>query len=398
MPDPLPHVCFVAPNAFPLLSGDDKIQLIGGAELQVVIVARRLAARGRRVSMICLDFGQQDRIEVDGITVFRAYRPNEGIPVLRFVWPRLISIWQCLKRADADIYYQQTAGILTGVMAAFCKAHARKSVFASASNPDLLPTTPRIRYARDRWIYSYGLRHVDEIFVQNEEQALLCRTNLGREPILVPNCYPMPLINRSVNEKRKCILWVSTIRKLKRPELFLNLAEALPNHEFRMIGGPDDDEPTLFKSIQARANNMANVLFLGFLPFWRTEEQFDQAMLFVNTSDSEGFPNSFLQAWARGIPTVSFVDPGASLEGKPIGLRAKSWEGMLATVGALASDDQARLLIGQRCVSYVETCHSPEKVLALYEQVFEQLMKPHSCATGPPLNRNQQPVARDRRK
>jgi hypothetical protein len=54
--------------------------------------------------------------------------------------------------------------------------------------------------------------------------------------------------------------------------------------------------------------------------------------------------------------------------------------------------------IGQRCVSYVETCHSPEKVLALYEQVFEQLMKPHSCATGPPLNRNQQPVARDRRK
>src|SRR5687767_8288143 len=171
MSDQFPKVCFLAPNAYPLLSGDEKIEVIGGAELQVVIVAKLLAARGRRVSMVCLDFGQPDQVQIDGVTVFRAFQPNEGIPVLRFLYPRLTSIWQCLKRADADVYYQQTAGMLTGVMAAFCKLHERRSVFASASNPDLLPNTPRIKYARDRWIYSYGLRNVDRIFVQNDEQT-----------------------------------------------------------------------------------------------------------------------------------------------------------------------------------------------------------------------------------
>lgn len=377
MSDRFPHICFVQPNAYPLLSGDEEVQIIGGAELQVVFVARRLAARGRRVSMICMDFGQPDEIEIDGVRVFRACKPDAGMPILRFLSPRLTSIWNCMKRADADVYYQQTAGMLTGVVAAFCKARGRKSVFASASNPDLFPNTSRIRYRRDRWIYSYGLRNVDRIFVQNDEQARLCRKNLGLEPILVPNCY-----SKSDGELTESgdnyILWVSTVRKLKRPELFLDLAQALPNYQFRMIGGPGEGERDLYNAIEARATTLKNVQFLGFIPFARAEAHFDRATLFVNTSDSEGFPNSFLQAWARGIPTISFVDAGARFDGKPIGLQVHSFEDLVTTVGRLASNGPTRQLEGQRSVAYVERNHSPESVVQLYEKVFEELVKPGS--------------------
>ena len=136
-------MCFVAPNAYPLLAGDETFQLIGGAELQQVIIARKLAARGLRVSMICLNFGQADEIEIDGIKVFRAYKRDAGVPIIRFVWPRLTSIWKCMKRVDADIYYQRTAGMLTGVVAAFCKMHGKRSVFAAAGNPDLSAKHPK---------------------------------------------------------------------------------------------------------------------------------------------------------------------------------------------------------------------------------------------------------------
>lgn len=370
-----PRVCFVQPNAYPLLSGDQELPLIGGAELQAAIVAKHLAARGHQVSMICLDFGQPEQVVIDNIRIFRAYRPDEGLPILRFVWPRLLSIWNCMNRADADVYYQRTAGMLTGVMAAFCKFRGRKSVFASASNPDLLPNTSRIRYARDRWIYSYGLKNVDRIFVQNEEQARICRSIHRREPILIPNCYATS-DRRSVEREEGYILWVSTIRKLKRPELFLELARALPDQQFRMIGGPGDGEHELYDAIKARATTMNNVQFLGFVPFAPAEKHFDRATIFVNTSESEGFPNTFLQAWARGVPTVSFVDPGSRLANAPIGLRVATFQEMISVVAQLVSNESDRVAEGRRSAKYVELNHAPEKIVKLYERAFEELVKP----------------------
>jgi glycosyltransferase involved in cell wall biosynthesis len=373
MPGALPHICFVAPNAFPLLSGLGSVEFIGGAELQQVLIAKELAARGYRVSMICLDFGQVDGVTIDGISVLRAFDLKAGIPVLRFVWPRLVKIWASLKRADADIYYQRAASVWTGVMALFCRWHRKKCVFAVAGNPDLEPVTPRIRYGRDRWIYKYGLRHVDRILVQNLEQASMCRQHHGLDAVLVPNLYLLPS-DRQMCDRHK-VLWVSTIREIKRPELFLDLAQELPELEFRMIGGPGRNEAALYEAIRQRASGIHNLEFLGFVPYSRIEDYFDDAALLVNTSESEGFPNAFLQAWARGIPTVSFVDAGARLEGKPVGLTTNSIKEMIATVAGLISSDARRLEEGRRGAKYVVRNHSPKSIVELYKQIFEDLAR-----------------------
>jgi glycosyltransferase involved in cell wall biosynthesis len=154
-----------------------------------------------------------------------------------------------------------------------------------------------------------------------------------------------------------------------------------------MIGGPGDGERGLFDAIRSRAENMPNVRFLGFMPFRKTEEQFDEARLFVNTSESEGFPNTFLQAWARGIPSISFVDAGAQFDGQPVGLQARSFAEMLETVSRLLLDEAVRLEEGRRCAEYVERNHSPDKIIELYEREFGELALPGASGDAGPDHR-----------
>src|ERR1041384_4972044 len=149
------HVCFVAPQAWPVLAADSKIGEVGGAEVQQAILARLLAANGYRVSMICLDYGQPSPAVVDGVTVYKAYRPDEGIPLLRFLHPRLSTMWRLMEAIDADVYYQRSSAMWTGVMAEFCRRHGKRSIYAGASDRDFVRGEEQIRFARDRWIYHH---------------------------------------------------------------------------------------------------------------------------------------------------------------------------------------------------------------------------------------------------
>src|SRR5687768_13851937 len=82
-PSSKPHLCFLAPHAWPVFSGIPHPGTIGGAEVQQSTLARLFAANGYRVSMICLDYGQPQRSVMHGVTVHKAFRPEAGLPVLR---------------------------------------------------------------------------------------------------------------------------------------------------------------------------------------------------------------------------------------------------------------------------------------------------------------------------
>lgn len=363
-----PHICFVAPHAYPVLAENEELAFVGGAELQQVLVARELARRGFPVSMICLNFGQEDRCEVDGIVVYRAFRPDEGVPVLRFLWPRLTSLWRCLRRVDADIYYQRGAGMLTGVVARWCRQHRRKSVFAMAG-------ATKIHIRRDRWLFEYGIRTADRIVVQNTHQARAVLDEFGRSSTLIPNYQP-PVVPPPQRGSERGLLWVSTIRRVKRPWLVLDLAQALPDLHFTMVGGRDLLDKSLYDEVQARAETLPNVSFHGFVPYSAVHRYFDRAAVFLNTSESEGFPNTFLQSWGRGIPTISFVDVGARIAEHPVGCVVASVDEMAAAIRELLADDAQRARLGDIGRRYVSENHGLERVIPMYEALCADLLAP----------------------
>ena len=369
----LPHVCFAAPNAYPILADRSELEFAGGAEVQQVLIARELVKRGYTVSMVCRDFGQPSPVRIDDIEVFVAFARDKGIPGLRFIWPRLWGIWRALRRANADVYYQRTAGFLTGIVALFCYIYGRKSIFAGASVPDFLRPTPRIGFWRDRWLYERGVIHVDKVLAQSEEQARLCHANYGRDAAVIPNCYPLPEII-DPDERDNYVLWVSMIRKLKRPGLFLDLAEALPEYRFVMIGGAARGEERLYDEVASRAGKLGNVDFVGFVPHSSVERYFKDAGVLVNTSESEGFPNTFLQAWAHQVPTVSFVDSSAGLaNGKELGIRVERMRMTIEQVSRIMSDTSLRSSLGQTARTYVQETHAPDVVIGMYEALIREL-------------------------
>jgi glycosyltransferase involved in cell wall biosynthesis len=357
------HLCFVAPRAWPVLSGDPAIPIVGGAEVQQSLLARLFAARGHRVSMICLDYGQPQRARVDGVEVVKFCRMKAGLPVLRFLHPRVTSMWRAMREIGADIYYCRSASMWVGVLAEFCRRYGRRSIYAGASNKDFVADVGgQLAYARDRWLYRRGIARVDGIVAQNEEQRASLRATHRRDAVVIPSCYRAP--ERKFAGKGDCVLWVGTLHRGKRPELLLELAKRLPQRRFVLVGGPSAGAPDLYERVRAQAATMPNVEMTGFLPLAEVEPLFDRARVFVNTSIYEGMPNTFLQAWARGVPTVATVDVEA-----PVHRVVADLEGLALQVESAFDDPDS----GQACREYYERNHAPAHVLARYEALFASL-------------------------
>ena len=368
-----PHICFVAPYAWPVFSRDPNIQVVGGAEVQQCVLARLLADNGYRVSMISFDYGQPSPVLVDGVTVYKSFRESAGIPVLRFLHPRLTTMWRVLREVDADVYYQRSSAMWTGVIAEFCRRHGKRSIYAGASDRDFEIGQEQIVLGRDKWLYRRGVARVDRVIAQNAFQRESCRRNHKRNAIVVPSCYVPPAHAERATLGNDRVLWVGTIHGYKRPEMFLDIAERLPQRKFVMIGGPSVGGERLkagyYEELRNRAARLPNVEFTGFLPLAGVEPWFDRARLLVLTSVYEGMPNVFLQAWARGVPTVSTVDVGA-----PVNTIFSDAAQGAAKVEALLSNNGLWSQVSADSLAHFERNHSSGEVLARYARLLEELL------------------------
>jgi glycosyltransferase involved in cell wall biosynthesis len=316
------------------------------------------------VSMICLDYGQRDQAQVDGVTVTKIFRTQAGVPVLRFLHPRLTSMWRALKAVNADIYYFRSAAMWVGVLAEFCRRSGKRLIYAGASDRDFdRDQRDQIRYARDRWLYRRGLERAHAIVAQNEHQRAACKVTYGRDAVVIPSCYELP--EKRASASRDCVLWVGVLREGKRPERFLELAARLPHRRCVMIGGPGANR-ALFEAMRSRAAGLPNVEFKGFLPFAEVEPWFDRAGVLVNTSEYEGTPNTFLQAWARGVPTVASVDVGT-----PVHRIATDIDGFASQIEFCFQNPS----VGDACRDYFERTHSTTQAVARYERIFQRVLQ-----------------------
>jgi glycosyltransferase involved in cell wall biosynthesis len=364
------RICIVGLDSYGMLSGEENPKYVGGESVQHALLARAWRDLGHDVSMIVHDEGQGAKREHDGITAIAAHSRQGGLPGLRFFHPRATRLLSALIAADADIYYQSPAGAYTGITAWFCRATGRRFIFRVASDSDCEKEHGRIQFWRDRKLYSYGLRRADLVAAQTEFQAQLLRENHVIESAVV-NMMVDPPRNGAPVDKDIDVLWVSNLRALKRPELALELARQLPQVRFSFAGGPMPGGETYYEDVRAAAARLPNVNMHGAVRYAESGTLFDRAKIFLNTSSIEGFPNTFLQAWIRGVPVVSFFDPDSLVQRLQLGHIANSVDEMREAIRGLLEDDADRQQTGQRAREFA-TREYTTGVAARYLELMNQ--------------------------
>ena len=365
------RICFVNYDNYPVLNPAFGESYIGGESVQQTFLAREFARRGWQVSMVCGDFGQPDGEVIDDITVWKSYRPTAGLPVVRFVYPRIYSIWRALSRADADIYYQSCAGTVTGVTAYFARSRGKKMIFRVAHDTDCMPGQQLIRFARDRKIYEYGLRAADLICAQSDYQMQLLQDNYDLPSVKVDMVVETPRASDAA-EKSIDVLWVNNVRDFKRPDVLCDIAERAADVNFVMIGGPVSGYESMYAEIERRARGIPNLDFVGPVPYADVNDYFEKASLFLNTSDSEGFPNSFLQAWIRGVPVISFFDPDATIERHRLGVSPQGVPDAIAAIRSLLEDSAGLASRSASCRDFGQAHYSAAAVVDRYDRLIDE--------------------------
>ncbi|MFC6518700.1 glycosyltransferase family 4 protein [Undibacterium arcticum] len=244
-------------------------------------------------------------------------------------------------------------------------------MFRVASDTDCEPDKLLIRYWRDKKLYEYGLRRADAILVQSIWQQDAMRTNYSLHSRVAEMLVDTPerAVARDID-----VLWVSNLRQLKRPELYLALVKKFPQLKFHMVGGPQPGFGELFNQIRREAADLPNCTFHGLVPYHEMDNKYAAARVFVNTSDTEGFPNSYLQAWIRGTPVVTFFDPDAVIRRENLGRAVSSLDEMASAVTEFVANDNVWSAASERCKAYMARFYGEDRILSPYLEMFKRIL------------------------
>jgi glycosyltransferase involved in cell wall biosynthesis len=361
------RVCFVVLRAYPLFNPTVNA-VFGGAEVDLYLLATELAGDSRfDVRFVVGDYGQPPVEQRQNVTLIKSLNVQSSY------FLNVRKIWNALRQADADIYVQEASSLLTATVALFCKRHHRRFIYRTASNNETNGTYFR-RHPFRGWLVRWAFRAADTRIVQNQEDQRRF-SDIGLESTIIRNACRLREVEPA---RREFVLWVGRSEQVKRPDLFIQLAQSLPDISFLMICSRAA-RGEHYENLVHLAASVPNLKFIPGLPFEQIDAFFEKAILYINTSDSEGFPNTFVQACKSQTPILSLnVNPDQFLNRHQCGLCADgNWNRFPELMREITSPQNAEKL-GRNGRLYAENNHDIKRIIETYKELFGRLVKPSS--------------------
>ena len=349
----------------------------GGAERVISVLANELTEQGYEVGIIIFNMAKDEYILDKNVCCFRFEHYDEtcGNTISRTMYR-----WKCL-RSIIKSYHPD-------VVFPFLESAVRETFIASRGlNVKMISTVRNLPQYDSKWkkyFYDFIYTHSNAVFLQTESQKQFFNQQIIYKSFVVPNPVNSVFLHigkkRKERERLKRIVTAGRLEPQKNHQLLIEamhyIHKAHPECSLSIYGEGAEYERLVrlidklnandYIALKGRNNHLENV--------------YEQADLFILSSDYEGMPNALIEAMASAMPCVStdcLTGPkeliGDNQRGRLVPTR-QVMKLSKAVIEMIESPKEANEL-GKRAYNYISEKLSPEKITSLLIENCEKYMR-----------------------
>jgi glycosyltransferase involved in cell wall biosynthesis len=365
-------ICFFSPESYHYFWPNEKAKY-GGAELQMFLLANYLSKNPKfEIQFVLGNYSHKIPQYYGNIRIIRGFKlpQNESVCTKIFKAFYFLTI---LIRQKPDILFTTTANSLIGLAGWFKKAGKYKHLHRTAHLMDVDGMWINNNKLSGK-IYKYGLENADKVLSQNIEHCKLLKINHNINAIELKNAYEITQFQGKT--PKSTILWVGRFQKWKNPDLFVELASKLSAIEHFMICPFTHNDKNEWEKMANKAHKLKNLTLVSHVRYSGIQEYFNKALLFVNTSSAEGFPNTFLQAAAAKTPIISLnVNPDEFITKQQCGVFCNNnFSNLVKSVEELVNNEKHRVLLGNNAFDYLTRNHDIRNISNKLEEIIDSMI------------------------
>lgn len=340
---------------------------MGGSELDMFVIAKWLSKK-HQVSIVTGDWGQKSPQKFDDLTVYKSAKLGNQNYLLG-----AYRLWSALKRVNADIYIATGAGAEIYIIAWYCKLHHKKFVYRTASDAACDTTFIKSHGLSGR-LFQYGMEHSSFIVATIKNHIPLLHQHHPRIACPITQIDLGIMTDQPIpSRKQDTILWVSRCIEIKRPEMFIDLAKEFPKLKFVMVCPSQYHAMDYYHKVKKQASKVKNLEFHDYIPFNQIQKYYDNARVFINTSDFEGFTYTLIQSGLASTPIAYLrVNPDSVITKYQIGYCANGDVlALKSAVSKLTTDQKDWSEKSKNIHNYVIANHGMDSIGPLWDKVID---------------------------
>jgi glycosyltransferase involved in cell wall biosynthesis len=375
--------------------------MIGGAEKQAQILARKLMERGVTVDIVTgwWKSGTARKEKIDGIQVFRNFAcwGMFGIKGIRtigaFIYMISLCIFLLLHKEEYDLIHVHQA-----LYPAFISVFVGKQILRK---PVLVKTASSGITSDFKLLKKFPLGNLQSKYLLKKMDCLVTVSRIsGREYqeigfpeskiVYIPNGVEVPYETKDFTERITRVVTTSRLSEEKGLDVLLKAWAEVIRYEkglkLTIIGhGPLESE---LKILSQSLGIEKSVEFTGMIE--NVEAYLKNAELFVLSSRSEGMPNALLEAMSYGIPCIAtnVGGNGELLGGEDKEIRLGEY--VIAKNGLLVNPDDVKGLseailyllrhkeeraeLGRRSRRFIKENYSIDSIADRYISLYQSML------------------------